>query len=390
MWEGEAARVGFDLPMDVISYHQLAKQPVDPGRALIFDEAHRLKSVRNSSTKKRVSWSDNAIKGAASSSHVFLASGTPTPNGYLPELYGQMRLIADYPDSYWEWIKRWFVVTKSRYSEWDVPGDMLGCNCDPEDPSAVDACPHRAAFWDAEVGDSMLRRPESALDLPDMIGFEDPLATPMTTEQRRVYKELKKNFIADLPDGTTIEKLTDSGAFVALMQAATGLCCLDPDSDVVESGKLKLLEELLPDRSHPTLVGVYYRNTAIAVAKMCQRLGLRYAEFGGTTPARARAAAVEDFQAGRLDVLIGSVSVVSEGITLTAADQVVLLERSWVPGVNEQTVRRVRRRGQTKTVVVRQPVTPNSVDAGQWSKLQGKTSNIRAVLSRSEIIEMLG
>lgn len=383
VWPGEAARVGFDLPLTVMSYHELAKRPVEPGGALIFDEAHRLKS-------RKVSWGANAMGGSAASSHVLLASGTPTPNGYLPELYGQMRLIADYPASYWKWVQQWFDVTTSRYSEWYVPGTLVGCSCEVADPSDPDACPHRAAFWNSEVGDLMLRRPESSLDLPDMIGFDDPLDTPMTKEQRRVYTQLKRDLIADLPDGTTIEKLTSSGGFVALMQAATGLCSLDPDTDVVESGKLKLLEELLPDRSHPTLVGVYYRNTAVAVAKLCERLGLRYAEFGGATPPAAREAAVSDFQAGRLDVLIGSVSVVSEGITLTAADQVVMLERAWVPGVNEQTVRRVRRRGQDKTVVVRQPVTPKSVDAGQWAVLRAKTRNINAVLTRAEVLELLG
>ena len=53
VWEREAEIVGFDAPMTVISYHQLAKTPITPGGALVFDESHRLKG-------RKVSWAANA------------------------------------------------------------------------------------------------------------------------------------------------------------------------------------------------------------------------------------------------------------------------------------------------------------------------------------------
>lgn len=408
VWEREAKLIGFDVPMHVMSYHQLAnpKNRVLPGGALIFDEAHRLKS-------RDVSWSKNAQDGAAVSTRTHLASGTPTPNGYLPELYGQMRLInPEVPAAYWNntvgnaFIERWFFRGSDEYTEYWVPGVLLGCvyaGCTSHYaaksgrtcvcPCCVAGdCAHRQEFWAANVGDLMLRRPEELLDLPDLSGFNEPLDTPMTSEQKRVYADLKKDFLASLPEeGVDFEAMTTSQKFVMLMQASTGLSSVSPDNPDLDkhSGKRNLLAELLPDRSHPTVLGVYFRNTAAAMARMCDDLGLRYAMYGASTPKKDQV--VEAFQRGDFDVLVASIMVVREGITLTAADQVALVERSWVPGDNEQTVRRVRRRGQTKSVTARQLVTPRSVDAlGQWKALQSKTQNIRRDMSRVEIAAMLG
>ena len=389
VWTSEAKLVGVDTPMRVMSYHELAKSPVEPGGALIFDEAHRLKS-------RKVQWGPNADRAAAMSTRVHLASGTPTPNGDLTELYSQMRLInPELPDAYWKnksgtgWIERWFTITSDRYSQWVVNGTLLGCLGKECEAASWPDCEHRQEFWAANVGDLMLRRPETMLDLPDMAGNDTPLETPMTPVQKRAYRDLKKTFLADLPEGVTLEALTASQKFVKLWQASTGLSSVDPEASGKHSGKANLLAELLPDRAHPTVLGVYFKNTALAMVRICQGLGLTYVEFGANTTSKARGDAIERFQGGGADVLIGSISVISEGLTLTAADQVILVERAWVPGVNEQTVRRVRRRGQTKSVVVRQLVTPNSVDSAQWDRLADKDLDIRRSMGRAEVAAML-
>jgi len=382
VWEREAEIVGFDAPMTVISYHQLAKTPITPGGALVFDESHRLKG-------RKVSWAANASKGAAVSTRTHLASGTPTPNGDLTELYAQIRLInPDVPASYWKWIDRWFVLTSNRFTSYYVPGTLLACNGLPCAPAGSE-CEHRDEFWAAYVGpELMLRRPETELDLPEMAGFEDPLDTPMTPTQKKAYRDLKNSLIASLPeDGITLESLTSSQQFIQLWQASTGLSSVDPEADDKHSGKRALLEELLPDRSHPTVLGVYFRDTAAAMRRMCEDLGLRYEMYGADTPRKDLV--IESFQRGDVDVLIASIMVAREGITLTAADQVVLCERSWVPGDNEQMVRRVRRRGQTRVVGVRQLVTPASVDTGQWKALHGKAATIATFMTKAEAADLL-
>lgn len=382
VWQREAATIGFDIPLRVMSYHELAKTPVTPGSAVVFDEAHRFKN-------RKTGWTANGLAGAAEAERVHLASGTPTPNGYLPELYNQLRLINPaIPASYWKWVQQWFVVTASRYTQWDVPGDLLACSprCDPDSD-----CEHREEFWRANAGGLMLRRPESDLNLPEAAGVDTPLDTPMTAEQAKVYKRLRKDLLAEVPgEGVTIEALNHSQLWAQLWRASTGLSCIDNDPSLDRhSGKAALIRELLPDRSHPTLLACWFRNTAQFMARICDELGLRYAMFGASTPARERAWAVDEFQAGRLDVMVASIGVVQEGLTLTAADQAIMVERAWTPGVNEQVVKRLVRRGQDKHVAVRQLVAPGSIDSGQWGVIHSKERRIKTTMTRAELERLL-
>lgn len=234
----------------------------------------------------------------------------------------------------------------------------------------------------------MLGRPEELLDLPPMSGADTPLWTPMKPQQRKLYDDLAKDFLASLPEhGIELEAISESQKFVQLWMLSNGVASVDPaqDPDDKHSGKMALIDELLRDRQTPTLVATYFKNSAIAMGRLCERQKKRYAFFGAATSPAGRRKAVEDLQEGRLDVLIGSIAVVGEGLTLTAADGVLLAERMWTPDKNSQVIRRVRRRGQTREVGVRQTVTPKTVDQGQWEMLKQK----RARISRVDVTRLI-
>ena len=55
-----------------------------------------------------------------------------------------------------------------------------------------------------------------------------------------------------------------------------------------------------------------------------ERLGKSYRTFSASDGKKARRRAIEQFQAGDLDVLLGSFEVIKEGITLPAADEAIL------------------------------------------------------------------
>ena len=100
---------------------------------------------------------------------------------------------------------------------------------------------------------------------------------------------------------------------------------------------------------------------------------------------------VEQFGAGALPVLIASLGVVKEGVDglQYGSDEVIMFERSWVPGDNEQTIRRLHRLGQARPVTARQLVTPRSVDNGQWVDVGKKGLRIGRTLSPVEVATML-
>lgn len=379
VWQGEAARIGFDAPLTVVSYHQLVKG-VDESKydAVIFDEAHWLKS-------RKVSWGQEAERLGRSLKISYLLSGTPTPN-IASELWGQLRVIKDMP-AFWPWVNQWLFVGQSRYSDFEITGTLLGCvedNCYNAREVTERDCVHWAKFR-AEVQHGwMLARPEEDLDLPESAGEDVPLYTPMKPAQKKAYNELKADFItwvqsqgAEIP----IEAVSNSQKFAQLWQMSTGISSVDPgvDPDDRHSGKLALVAEMLEDKDRPTLAATYFKNSALALGRVCERLGKTYAFFGASTTAKERERAVKMFQDGSLDVMIGSIAVVGEGLTLTAADSVFMVERMWTPAKNTQVIRRVKRRGQTRAVGVRQFLTPDTADAGQWEMLHMKTNRIGRV-----------
>ena len=100
---------------------------------------------------------------------------------------------------------------------------------------------------------------------------------------------------------------------------------------------------------------------------------------------RVEDAAVRAFLDGRVDVLVGSLSVMSEGLTLTRADMLVFMEKTYRPAVNEQAMRRVHRIGQTRPVTVLDYVTPRSLDENKRKVLEVKTEHAEHILSAATV-----
>jgi SNF2 family DNA or RNA helicase len=169
---------------------------------------------------------------------------------------------------------------------------------------------------------------------------------------------------------------------------STSVECAFPGSGLTaseDSSKLPLLRDIIAERGRPTFVVHWFRNTGQQIGEMLDDMDVSWVAIDGSTPPNARKTAVNSFQQGASAVLLGSVSVVAEGLTLTAADEVVMMERSWVPSQNEQVIRRLHRIGQTRPVSVRQLVTPKSVDTLQWKALDEKQQGIEPVISRKQL-----
>lgn len=347
---------------------------------------------------RKVTWGLPGLKASKLIPKTYMGSGTPTPND-ASELWGQLRMIRHDIPAFWRWADGntkpdadgWFHVGEKRnkrgdlLSSWVIGGELEACvrsSCHNAERVTDQDCEHWAEFRRMEQEGYMLGRSEELLDLPPMSGYDTPLWAPMKPAQKKLYNDLKADFLASLPaQDIELEAISASHQFAQLWQLSTGVSSVDPEQDTDDklSGKWPLVAEFIEDRKNPVLVGTYFKNSAAAMVRLCKRLGVRYATFGSQTSAPARKEAVRAFQAGELDVMIGSIPVIGEGLTLTAGDSVLLVERMWTPDKNAQVVRRVRRRGQDKPVGVRQFVTPDSIDEGQWEALKLKRDRISRV-----------
>jgi SNF2 family DNA or RNA helicase len=101
---------------------------------------------------------------------------------------------------------------------------------------------------------------------------------------------------------------------------------------------------------------------------------------GGTTEAR-RQAQLSAFQDGDSRVLLLQTKVASTGLTLTAADNVVIGEPSWAPADNMQAIMRVHRIGQRQPVMARFATLTGTIDEPVNRILQRKSQEIATLLS---------
>jgi SWI/SNF-related matrix-associated actin-dependent regulator 1 of chromatin subfamily A len=83
---------------------------------------------------------------------------------------------------------------------------------------------------------------------------------------------------------------------------------------------------------------------------------------GNSTP-NARALAVQDFQSDPATrVFIGQILAAGTAVTLTAANEVAIVEASWVPGENVQAIARAHRLGQRDMVLASFLYLPGTLD----------------------------
>lgn len=341
---------------------------------IIWDEAHYLKG-------RKTTWS-LASMGLVADRRL-MATGTPIPN-WAYELWMPAKILQperkEYFASFWRWVDEWFKVedvVKRRGAKpvkeigdirrgltWEMFGRDLGLT---------------AEHWLRRERDMVLT------DLPPLT--QQTIFVGMTPRQAKVYRDLKKDFYAQIEDGQEIILWAAGGQHVKLMRIASGLEI--ELTDVRDSGKLDMLEELMLDRTHPTLICCAYRQSAEEVAKRCRALGKQTVVVSGAYSATQNRDAVRDFKEGRAQVLSATIAKISEGLTLTEADTVIMFERDPRPSKNEQAIRRIHRIGQTRPCHAIDLVTKGTVDAKLLPLLQSKSDHQMRVMQALDFAKLL-
>lgn len=108
----------------------------------------------------------------------------------------------------------------------------------------------------------------------------------------------------------------------------------------------------------------HHHDVLSAFAEEASRAGLDLLRLDSRTlPARARQPAIDQFQAGRHDGVVGGVKSIGTALTITRAPRVIFLELDWDPFDMIQAEDRAWRRGQTEDVQAFYIVVAGSIDA---------------------------
>jgi len=139
------------------------------------------------------------------------------------------------------------------------------------------------------------------------------------------------------------------------------------------------IEDALEDGVDKFVVFAHHRD---AIAILQEKLAdYNPVVIHGDVPIKHRADLVHAFQTDPdVRVFIGSITAASEGITLTAASHVAMVEIDWTPGRNEQAIDRCHRIGQDNAVNAYFFIYEDSLDAHVLKRSLQKGTNIKKVL----------
>jgi len=216
----------------------------------------------------------------------------------------------------------------------------------------------------------LLRRTkgEVASDLPPKSEFNELIA--LGDEQRALYETIRLSMDARVRDaiatkGLAASRITILDALLKLRQ----VCC-DPAllkqtarRPITESAKrdrlMEMLEALIAE-GRRVLVFSQFVTMLDLIERDVRARGWDYAKLTGQT--KDRETLVAEFQGGAAPVFLISLKAGGVGLTLTAADTVILYDPWWNPAVERQAMDRVHRIGQDSAVFVYRLVAEGSVE----------------------------
>ncbi len=196
----------------------------------------------------------------------------------------------------------------------------------------------------------------------------------MKTPQREMYDKCRKDLVIELSNG---EKLFTGGALALLTRLRE--INLDPvtvGKSGVPSAKTDFLLELIDEIGDQKLVVFSCFEEYISYLDSLLR-NIPHVTITGKTPADDRISLANKFQQDEsIRLALGTIKVMGEGITLTAASNVVLMDRWWAPSVNDQAIDRLHRISQKDSVQVILPINKNSIDQSLDAILEHKAKLI--------------
>lgn len=325
---------------------------------LICDESHLLKSGKARRTKAVVKLSKQIRKQEG---NIFLLTGTPILNTPM-DIFWQF-LILDggdtfganfmaFRDKYFRDINAPFAGKKGYFPKWEVQQKRMG-----------------------ELTELIYKKAsrvtkEECLDLPPLVKIERH--TEMGPEQKKLYKEMEKDFITFINHQEEITPIVAEFAMtkaLRLMQICSGFVKDVEGREIVldKVPKLEvlkdLLEEITPD--HKVIVWCSFKQNYKMIASVCEKLKLKYVMLTGQQSVSEKQESIEQFQGCKdVKVMIANRRAGGTGVTLTAASYSIIYSRDVSLGNEIQAEARNYRKGSEvhEKVTKIDLVTPDTVE----------------------------
>lgn len=369
-----------DTDIVIVNYDVLERH-IDRLRAVtwdvvILDECHYIKNPKAKRTQILTGDGKDPIKAH----HYLLLTGTPITNRPA-ELFPLLQ-IADPTGlgrNFFSFAKKYCDAKHNGFG-WDFSG---ASNLDDLQLRLRETCMVRRLKKD--VLTELPAKQRQVIELP-----ANGAIKAIKAEQKAAAKY--EDILADLKAAVELARLNDdqeqyaeaverlregqSAAFDEMSQCRHDVA-LAKVPHVVEH-----LETVLGE-GNPVVIFCHHKDVVQAIKEKYPDAGV----ITGDVKVEDRQRAVEDFQAGRTSLIIGTIGAMGVGLTLTAAHHVVFAELDWVPGNVSQAEDRCHRIGQTESVLVQHLVLEGSLDAHMVRVLIHKQEVIDAALDKDARIK---
>lgn len=229
-------------------------------------------------------------------------------------------------------------------------------------------------------------------DLPEKLEME--VLCNLTAEQASLYQAVVEDMLARIESSDGIER---RGLVLATMTKLKQVCnhpaqLLSDGSRLAgRSGKLarleEILEEVLAAGERALLFTQYAEFGAMLRGHLSARFGREVAYLHGGVRKAERDALVERFQAGGPGapaLFVLSLKAGGTGLTLTAANHVIHVDRWWNPAVEDQATDRAFRIGQRRAVQVRKLVCAGTVEEKVAAMIRDKRGLAAKIVGTGE------
>ena len=150
---------------------------------------------------------------------------------------------------------------------------------------------------------------------------------------------------------------------------------------VIAEEKIKDTIELAENILEQDKKVIIFTNFTETLNRIADHFGKQAVRLDGSTSKPQRQYAVDQFQDNdKIKVFVGNVKAAGVGITLTAAEAVIINDLSFVPGDLAQAEDRAYRYGQKNSVSVYYPIFDNSIEAIIYDMVNKKKQNIGTVM----------
>lgn len=318
---------------------------------LVMDEVHRIKSPGGATSRFISQVAQNVPLRVG-------LSGTPMPHSPL-DVYAQARAIDPY-------VFGWsFVAFRKRYALMGGFGGKQVIGYQRQEDLAQ------------KLGTFTFQCDRGVLDLPDAI--HEVREVEMSPKARKVYAQLDQEFQAWVGEG----EVTAANAMVKLLrlqQVTSGRVQVDHGTheslEVVDDSKLKALVDLFEDlpMDEPVVVFGRFRSDLQTAHEAAAKTGRKSLELSGNRRE------LERWQAGEAPVLAVQIQSGGTGVDLTRAAYCVYLSTGFSLGDYEQSLARVHRPGQDRTVFYYHIVAKGTVDEKVYAALRARKKVVEAIL----------